>query len=333
MSEDAVKNEDTVKNEDAFRKGAFWNEAAFWSEDANGVVKCSLCPHNCKLSKGASGICGVRSNTNGVLMANGYGEVSSVALDPIEKKPLYLFEPGKMVLSIGGYGCNLRCPFCQNYEISMVYAEGKHSAGVHSAGGRSAIEHSAGEHRAKERRIRPEEVAELALRTVSKGNIGVAYTYNEPLINYEFLRDCATLVHEAGLKNVAVTNGYINEEPLLTLLPLIDAMNIDLKAFSERFYQKVNGSAEAVKRTIELASKRCHVEVTTLVIPDENEDDVEDIAKWIASIDCHIPLHLSRFFPRYRYSDKEPTPVGKIQSLCDVARKHLTHVFAGNIRV
>jgi len=177
----------------------------------------------------------------------------------------------------------------------------------------------------------PQDVAALAVRTVPDGNIGVAYTYNEPLIGYEFLCDCAALVREAGLRNVIVTNGYINKEPLEALLPLIDAMNIDLKGFTGSFYQKVGGALEPVKEAIELAAGRCHVEVTTLVIPGENEADIEPIAKWLSSLDPGIPLHLSRFFPRHKYQDKAPTPRETIIRLGEIAKRHLKNVFAGNM--
>jgi len=257
----------------------------------------------------------VRENLSGALIASGYGEVSSVALDPIEKKPLYLFRPGKRVLSIGGFGCNLRCLFCQNYEISMVYTQGRE--GRQKPG--------------RERINTPEYIAALAVQTVPDGNIGVAYTYNEPLIGYEFLYDCAVLVRDAGLCNVVVTNGYINPEPLETLLPLIDAMNIDLKGFTGDFYKNVGGNLETVKESIVLSNKRCHVEVTTLIIPGENENDITELAKWLSSVDPEIPLHLSRFFPRYHYNDRTPTPRDTVLKLCETAKKYLKNVFAGNI--
>jgi len=239
----------------------------------------------------------------------GYGRVSSIALDPVEKKPLYRFHPGRNVLSIGGFGCNMRCPFCQNCEISMEHDETRQNARIFT----------------------PEQINGLARQTVSENNIGVAYTYNEPLIGYEFLYDCARLVRDAGLKNVVVTNGYISREPLEALLPLIDAMNIDLKGFSDRFYQELSGGLEAVKETIAIARERCHVEITTLIIPGENENDVVELARWIASLDPEIPLHLSRFFPRYRYSDRAPTPRETILKLRDEAGKFLTNVFVGNM--
>jgi pyruvate formate lyase activating enzyme len=172
------------------------------------------------------------------------------------------------------------------------------------------------------------EVAQLA---VCDGNIGVAYTYNEPLIGYEFVKDCSALIRNSGLMNVLVTNGYINKEPLDTLLPMIDALNIDIKGNNDRTYKGVGGTIEVVKDTILSAYNKCHVEVTTLVIPDENEDEVEEIAAWLSSIDPDIPYHLSRFFPRYKYSDRKPTPPETMYKLQDTASKYLNKVFLGNI--
>jgi len=280
-------------------------KAMFWEAEERGYARCGLCPHRCSIAENSTGLCGVRENNGGELMAVGYGVVSSVALDPIEKKPLYMFHPGKRILSIGGFGCNLRCPFCQNYKISMANS--------------------------KEPVYSPDEITALAQRTVPEGNIGVAYTYNEPLIGYEFVTDCAGLIHSAGLSNILVTNGYINKKPLEALLPLVDAMNIDLKGFNEGFYKKLGGMLETVKETIALSYRHCHVEITTLVIPDENENDIEEAAKWISSIDPDIPYHLSRFFPRYRYSDRKPTPPDTMYRLRTTAEKYLRNVFIGNM--
>ena len=226
-----------------------------------------------------------------------------------------MFHPGKRILSIGGFGCNLRCRFCQNHEISTVRCDNTSSPRSQTGG----------------RRLIPQEIAALAVRSVADGNIGIAYTYNEPLIGYEFLYNCAALVREAGLFNILVTNGYINKEPLEALLPLIDAMNIDLKGFADNFYKRVGGALEPVKETIKLAVRHCHVEVTTLVIPGENEEDIEPIAQWLSSIDPDIPLHLSRFFPRYKYTDREPTPRETIIKLRDTAKRYLKNVYAGNM--
>ena len=270
-------------------------------------VKCNLCPHSCTIPEKGTGFCGVRENRSGEIVYAAYGKVSAVALDPIGKKPLKMFRPGSNILSIGGFGCNLRCPFCQNHSISIEYDMTNAET------------------------LTPEQVAALALKIVPDGNIGVAYTYNEPLIGYEFVYDCSKLVRDVGLCNVLVTNGYINREPPEALLPYIDAMNIDLKAFAEGFYQKLGGGLEAVKSSIALAHEHCHVEVTTLVIPGENEDDIEGIARWLASVNPEIPLHLSRFFPRYQYAGRTPAAIEKMYRLVDVAKKHLKNVFAGNI--
>ena len=281
--------------------------AEFWENIGNSTIKCGLCPHYCNIPDNKLGKCGVRRNREGKLMAASYGLVTSVALDPIEKKPLYMFHPGKKIVSIGSYGCNLNCAFCQNHNISMEY------------------------NNIKPERMTPELVTEVALLAVQDGNLGVAYTYNEPLIGYEFVKDCSKMIRKEGLMNVLVTNGYINKEPLEELLPSIDALNIDIKAYNDRTYNEVGGTLEPVKSTIEIANKVCHVEATTLVIPEINEDDVEKIAVWLSKINPDIPYHLSRFFPRYKYSDREPTPPEKMYKLYDIAKKHLKNVFLGNI--
>jgi len=287
-------------------------QAIFWEKTENGNILCKLCPHNCSIIESSTGKCGVRENINGELIARSYGAVAAIALDPIEKKPLRMFEAGKNILSIGSLGCNLNCQFCQNYEISMAKSKEKLQSSP---------------------KLMPDDIAKLAKQYISEKNIGVAYTYNEPLIGYEFVYDCAKKIHEEGLKNILVTNGYISTQPLKELLPLIDAMNIDLKAFSEGFYKRVGGNLEAVKETIITAHVKCHVEITALIIPGENEDDIEDMARWLASIDPELPLHLSRFFPRYNYASETPTPKETILKLRDIAKKHLTNVFCGNVSI
>jgi len=300
--------------------------AEFWETLENMSVRCGLCPHRCIINIDSVGLCGVRENHGGELVASCYGVVSSIALDPIEKKPLYMFHPRKQILSVGGFGCNLNCPFCQNHEISVV-DEGNSEFGIRN----SELAVKKRWLAARGRCFLPEDIAELAVKTVKDGNIGVAYTYNEPLIGYEFLRDCAESVHSAGLKNILVTNGCINEEPLETLLPYVDAMNIDLKGFTDAFYKRLGGDLETVKKTIDKSREHCHVEVTTLVVPGENEKDIEDIARWLSSLSPEIPLHLSRFFPRFMFSEKEPTPRETIIKLRDVAKEYLNNVYAGNM--
>ncbi|MCL1884213.1 MAG: AmmeMemoRadiSam system radical SAM enzyme [Defluviitaleaceae bacterium] len=271
----------------------------------SNTARCEICPHFCLIPEGENGRCVSRKNIGGKIISESYGKITALALDPIEKKPLKMFYPGTMILSIGSYGCNFRCMFCQNNEIAMP--RGTVSTKFYS----------------------PDEILKFAQE--ANGNIGIAYTYNEPLINYEFVYDCAVKIREAGLKNVLVTNGFINREPLEKLLPFIDAMNIDLKAFSENFYKKIGGNFQTVKNTITLAQRICHVEVTTLVIPGENENDVEPLAKWLASINPEIPLHLSRFFPQHEYSNRHPTPREMILRLAEISRKYLKNVFVGNV--
>lgn len=271
-------------------------------------VVCPICPHACGLEEGRTGICRARKNLNGNVVSINYGKITSIGLDPIEKKPLARFMPGSRILSVGSFGCNLSCPFCQNYTI---------------AGGDQGI---------SVRVVMPEELVDMAIRMVPEGNIGVAFTYNEPLIGYEYVMDCARLVRQKNLKNIVVTNGYINQKPLEDLLPFIDAMNIDLKGFTQEFYSKLGGDLEPVKRTIAMASHECHVEVTTLIIPGENdsEEEMEALSGWLAGLDSDIPLHISRFFPRHLYGDRSPTPVDTIYRLAEVAGKKLKYVYSGN---
>ena len=272
-------------------------------------AKCPVCPRGCVLENGQKGFCRARENKDGRIKCSNYGKLTSVALDPIEKKPLSHFMPGSKILSVGSYGCNLRCPFCQNYRISMAGSE------------ISTMDTT------------PEELARKALELVDKGNIGVAYTYNEPLISYEFVYDCSLEVRKNGLNNVLVTNGYINEEPLKRLLPYIDAMNIDLKGFSETFYNKLDGDLESVKRSITIASEQCHVEVTTLIIPGENDSkqEMEQLSSWLSSLNANIPIHISRFFPQHKWAHLSPTPAGTIYSLAEIAARKLKYVYTGNI--
>jgi pyruvate formate lyase activating enzyme len=272
-------------------------------------VMCEICPHHCKIEEGHTGLCKARSNQKGRIICENYGRLTAVALDPIEKKPLYHFHSGSRILSVGSYGCNLSCPFCQNSDISMV--------------GGTQIETD---------EISCEELAEKALLLRDRGNIGIAYTYNEPLIGYEFVRDCARLARQKGLKNVVVTNGYVCEEALKQLLPFIDAFNIDLKGFTDEYYHKLGGDLATVKRSIELAVKSCHVEVTTLIVPGENdsEEEMEELSSWLAGLNPDIPLHISRFFPRWRMQDREATPVKQVYSLSSVARRRLKYVHEGN---
>ena len=272
-------------------------------------IICQTCMHHCRLAPGQRGLCRARINKDGLIRCENYGRITSLALDPIEKKPLRRFHPGSLILSVGSFGCNLRCPFCQNHEISMA-----------GDSGIPTVE------------VSPEQLAAQAAELVPHGNIGVAYTYNEPLIGYEYVRDCAALVHEQGMVNVLVTNGTVEEEPWRALLPLVDAANIDLKGFTPSWYRRLGGDLETVKRSIVLAAERCHVEVTTLLILGENdsEEEIRELARWLASISPEIPLHLSRFFPQYQMVDRLPTPVEQVYRLAEAARGYLSYVYTGN---
>ena len=272
-------------------------------------VICELCPRYCTLEEEQLGFCHGRKNHNNQIICENYGKITSIALDPIEKKPLRQFFPSSKILSVGSYGCNLRCAFCQNYSIAQVSGDSINTAYVS-----------------------PETLVNKAFELKSQGNIGIAYTYNEPLIGYEYVLDCAKLAHKHGLKNVLVTNGYICHEPFEKLLPYIDGFNVDLKGFNPEFYKIVGGDLDAVKENIMIASKKSHVEVTTLIIPDLNDspNEIEKEALWLKSVSPNIPLHISRFFPCYQMTDKNPTPVETIYLLASIAAKHLNFVYTGN---
>jgi len=270
---------------------------------------CGVCMHRCRLEPGQRGICGARANRGGVIVCENYGQITGLALNPIEKKPLKRYRPGSLVLSAGSYGCNLKCPFCQNYEISIGYGTIPQTA-----------------------YMAPQSLADTALHYKDRGNIGVAFTYNEPLVGWEYVRDTARLVKERGMDTVLVTNGSASLDTLAAFLPWIDAMNIDLKGFREAYYHKLGGNLNVVKEFIKQAAAECHVELTTLIVPGENDsvEELEEEAEWIASLDPDIPLHVTRFFPQFRMTDREATDVGQIYWLADAARRYLKHVFVGN---
>ncbi len=276
-------------------------------------MKCEVCFRHCDLKEGQLGYCRARRNTGGVIKPENYGVITSIALDPIEKKPLNRFFPGSYILSLGSYGCNLRCPFCQNHEISQI-------------GDREEWKDFS--------RVSPERILEIALDERENGNIGVAYTYNEALVGYEFVRDTAKLIHEAGMKNVLVSNGTAGKKVLREILPFIDAMNIDLKSFSEKTYREVlKGDLKETLDFIEEASKNCHMEITTLVVPgvNDSEEEIRELVSWIAALDNEIPYHISRFFPRYNMTDRGATDPGLIYALSDIARERLKYVYEGNV--
>ena len=279
--------------------------------DARDAV-CNVCPRHCRIAEGGTGSCRARRAEGGRVVAGNYGRITSLALDPMEKKPLAFFRPGSCILSVGSYGCNLRCPFCQNDAISQ---RGEGEVGCRTAA--------------------PAELADLAERLGrERGNVGLAYTYNEPLVGWEFVRDCAREVHARGMLNVLVSNGCAAAAVVEELAPLIDAANIDLKGPSQAYYDWVGGDFAAVCRTIRtLHAAGCHVEATTLVVPGRNDadDDVDAVAAYLASVSPDIPLHVTRFFPRFHLLDVPPTPVAAIHRLVAVARRRLKRVLPGNI--
>ena len=279
---------------------------------------CDVCFRHCKIEEGSTGFCGARACVEGLIVAANYGRITALALDPIEKKPLKMFRPGAKILSVGSYGCNLRCPFCQNSGISWSP--------------------KAFEYKNMTERHSPQEIVTAALDLRAQGNIGVAFTYNEPLIGYEFVRDTAKLSKEAGMQNVLVTNGTARLKVLDQIAPYIDAMNIDLKAFSAGFYRNfLDGDFEMTKDFIATAVRSCHVELTTLIIPGQNdsEQEMRALAAWVAGLEKQcgkkIPLHITRFFPTFKLTDCGPTPIATILRLVEVAKENLEFVFAGNV--
>ena len=282
-------------------------EALYYEAVGNDKIRCRLCPHNCVIGEGKYGICGTRTVQSGKLYTTIYGEVSAIAMDPIEKKPLYHFYPGSSILSIGTVGCSFKCPFCQNYHISQ---NPDYPTDFYS----------------------PEDIVKIAL---NKNSIGVAYTYSEPLIWYEYVYDTCIEARKRGLKNVFVTNGYINQKPLEDLLKYADAFNVDLKSFNKDFYRKVlKGKLEAVLETITEISKHAEIdlEITTLVIPGYNDsnEEMEKITDFIASLNVNIPYHLSAYYPAYKFT-APPTPGETLERLKKIADKKLNYVYLGNV--
>lgn len=280
---------------------------AMFYEKMKDKVHCFLCPHNCVIEEGNFGKCSVRTNEGGELFTINYGEITSASLDPIEKKPLYHFKPGSHIFSVGSFGCNFACGFCQNYNISQAKPRSKF--------------------------VTKEEFVDTVISI--EDNIGIAFTYNEPSIWYEYVYDSAKLLKKAVPEKsvVLVTNGYISEEPLNKLLPYVDAMNIDLKSFNKEYYSKLcGGSLQPVLKTIELAARFCHVEITTLLVSGENDNlaEVEKISEFIRSINPEIPLHLSRYFPRYKLNNP-PTDIAFMKEAEEAARKYLSNVHLGNV--
>ncbi|PAB56923.1 AmmeMemoRadiSam system radical SAM enzyme [Anaeromicrobium sediminis] len=280
---------------------------AMFYEIKGEKIHCFLCPHNCHIGENQFGLCGVRTNKDMELKTINYGEIASANQDPIEKKPLFHFKPGTLILSVGSFGCNFACGFCQNYSISQE--------------------------RPKSEFVEPKKLADTTANL--DNNTGIAFTYNEPTIWYEYVYDVAKDLKEnyEDIKVVLVTDGYITKEALEKLMPYVDAMNIDLKGFSEEYYKKIcRGSLKPVMETIEYAAKHCHVEITTLLVSSLNDslEEVEEISKFLAQINKNIPLHLSRYFPTYKMN----LPATEINTILEAqkrAQEHLNYVFVGNV--
>ncbi len=286
-------------------------EAQWYLPLSSETVQCTLCPHICILKEGKSGICRVRMNQGGKLATEVYGFVSSIHFDPIEKKPLYHFFPGSTILSLGTYGCNLRCFFCQNCTISQTAVKPELPRSFYT----------------------PEQIVQIALKRPE--NIGIAFTYNEPVVWFEYMYDIARLAKDAGLKTVMVTNGFVNKEPLDALLEYIDAFSVDLKAFSEEFYTKVTSSKlEPVKETLKQINQAGkHLEVVNLVIPELNDDEASfsGMVSWIANmLGKETVFHISRYYPNYNLKT-EATSISSIRKLKRMAEKEMDFVYTGNI--
>ncbi len=279
-------------------------EALWYNKREDGGVQCRLCPHACVIAPGQTGRCRIRRNTDGALYAETFEKVSAVAMDPIEKKPLYHFHPGREILSIGGIGCNFTCTFCQNWEISQGSVS-----------------------------LQEFKVADAVKWCKDNDSIGIAYTYNEPLIQYEFVLETARAIKEEGLRNAIVTNGFINPKPLDALLPYIDAMNIDIKSIRDEFYRDIcGGRLKPVLEAATRAKKNVHVEITNLIIPGCNDTDEEfkELARWIAAnLGPETPVHLSAYTPRHQLQ-APPTPMETLEKPFDIFGAELYFVYLGN---
>ncbi len=298
------------------------HSALLWAPLSQQRVQCVLCAHRCVIPVGSVGRCGVRHNRNGELLTCAYERIAAANLDPVEKKPLYHFLPGTMTLSFGTAGCNMRCAFCQNAPLSQ--ARQSHRTSVTETQRRCS----------EGQRITPEALVAEALRL---GAQSIAYTYSEPTIFFELMRDTATLAAEHGLYNILVSNGYQSIETLVALQGLIHACNIDLKAFSERFYRDVCGAhlAPVLDTLRAIHSMGWWLEVTTLLIPQTNDTDAEvrGIASFLRTeLGANVPWHISRFQPAHTFRHLPPTPLEKMEQAWQIGREHELHfVYLGNV--
>jgi len=280
-------------------------EAMFYEKQEGDIVQCHLCPHNCVIKENQSGVCRVRVNQDGILYSENYGEISSMGVDPIEKKPLYHFYPSQGILSLGTYGCNFKCKFCQNFRISQQNPTTTYQT-----------------------------PADIIQQAKNRNIMGIAYTYSEPMVWYEYVYKTAVKAHEEGLNNVLVTNGFINQKPLKKLTNYIDAANIDLKSYHNDFYKEIcGGTLQPVLDTIKYMYGKTHLELTTLVVTNHNDglDELEDIFRWVANLSEDIPMHLARYFPNYKM-EEPATPAKKMEAAYKLAKKYLNYVYIGNMR-
>jgi pyruvate formate lyase activating enzyme len=278
-------------------------KASYWVHDGK-QVRCTLCPHTCLIQDEKTGRCGIRRATKGTLVAEAYARISSLAMDPIEKKPLFHVKPGQSILSLGSAGCNFCCSFCQNWNISQKLPSLS--------------------------TVTPQQVVAEAQ---AQGACGIAYTYNEPLINFEYVLDCAKLIREKGLLNVIVSNGYINPEPLQELLPWIDAWNVDIKSIVPEFYQRFCGAElDPVLNNVKVIAQHTHLEITHLIVTEGNDDlkQIRDLVDWIASVSTDIPLHFTRYYPQYQW-EAPPTDPELIMQAQAIAKEKLAWVYLGNL--
>jgi pyruvate formate lyase activating enzyme len=287
-------------------------EALFWEKGEGNKGQCHLCAHECRIAEARFGVCGVRQNIEGTLFTHVYGEVIAANIDPVEKKPLYHFLPGSLIYSVATIGCNFKCGFCQNWQISQLRADGDRVPG---------------------RPMGPQEIVSEARQN---GCLSIAYTYTEPTIFFEYAFDTARLAREAGLRNVFVTNGYMTRQALETISPYLDAANVDLKSFSDDSYRRTcKARLQPVLSTIAAMKELgVWVEVTTLIVPGENDSEAElrQIAEFLARIDAGIPWHVSRFHPDYQFQDRSATPVETLLAAREIGRgAGLDHIYLGNV--
>ncbi len=292
-------------------------KARYYEKRENNVVQCLLCPHHCVIAPEKTGLCQVRRNLKGELYSLNYGQISSDNMDPIEKKPLYHFYPGSSILSLGTLGCNMSCSFCQNASISQIP---RNEIDIYF--------------RRLTQKITPQQVASIVKKLFKKGNIGIAYTYNEPSIWFEFVADCAREVKKAGGKNVLVTNGFLEEDPQKELMPYIDAVNVDIKSIDDGYYRKLCGARlQPVLDYCRRAKESALVELTNLIVTGENDsaESIAGLVDWVSeNLGRDTPIHFSRYHPSFRF-DAPATDIQVLSLAYEIAIKKLDYVYVGNV--